>query len=217
MNSMELRAYANASLVFIFVLAFNLMANSLSFIVNLANSLIFTSILLIAITLFLGPISRLFPKKFRHDLLYRKPIGISGVLFAFAYFAILLIGIYKLDFQKMVEPINYYANIYLILGLLVLIGLVIISRPKSISEISFTRWKTLQGWGYVALIFLLLHFAFKDGFYHLSTYSGKTLILFGFLCLGAKLATIIFSLHKKHTDFEISTLKGHHEKHKKTK
>lgn len=209
MRTYDAKSYANTFLVFIFILAFGFFANKLGFWKNAANAALMTSIILVSATLFLGPLSRIFPKRFEHDLLYRKPLGIAGFFFSALYFLIMLIIIFRFDFMRFFDPLNYFANIYLFLGLITLLALYIISHPRTINEISFTRWKSVQGWGYAALIFLLVHFVFVDNSFFLRAYSGKTVLLFGVLAIAAKFVVIALDLRKKHSDLEISRIGGH--------
>ena len=209
MKTYDLRTYANSFLVFLFVLAHGFFSNDLGFWKNAAHAAIMASVLLISCTLFLGPLSRIFPKRFANSLIYRKPLGISGFALSFVYFAILFAIINRFEFMAFFNGPNYFSNIYFLLGLLTLIALYAISHPKEISQISFTRWKSLQVLGYAALAFLLLHFGTVDSGFFLNTYSGKTVLLFGILAIAAKIIAVALGFRKTHSEEEIRHITRH--------
>ncbi|GEM_PF-5293804 len=209
----EFRAYVNSFLMLAFFLTFNLLSkNGFGFWENTARSLLVSSIILISIVLILGPLSRFFPKKFSHDLLYRKPLGIAGSLFAIGYFLIAAFNTYKLDlfYQFSAQNPDFIAWIFWVLALLILIALSVMSLPYYIRRLGFANWKTLQIIGYSALVFMGLHLMLINQGYFLGTVSGKTVFALSVITLMLKAVAILSGATKRHSKFESETLTAEH-------
>ncbi|VVB99524.1 Uncharacterised protein [uncultured archaeon] len=209
----EFRAYVNSFLVLLFFLTFNLISgNGFGFWENTGRSLLVASMIMVSVALVLGPLSRVFPKKFSHDLLYRKPVAYAGTLFALLYFGIAAVGAYKLDFLFMFSAQNpdFLAWVFWVLGLAVLCGLAIASLPHYLERIGFGNWKSLQPIGYAALVFMLIHLSFLRSGYFLTTVSGKTVFLFGVVALLMKAIAVILGLGKRHSRHEVEVLMREH-------
>jgi DMSO/TMAO reductase YedYZ heme-binding membrane subunit len=208
MRTIDAKSYANSFLVFAILFSIGIYTNHLGFWKNAANASLMTAVSLISLVLFLGPLSRFFPNYFQHDLVYRKPMGIAGFVFTIIYSCILF-ALNGFDFYKLFSGANFLSSSYLALSLLTMFALWFISRPKSIQEMSFARWKSLQGWGYVAHAFLLLHFCFVDAYFFPKTITGKLIIFLSVLAMVSKIAVVLINLPKKHSVVEIAHLKKH--------
>ncbi len=209
----EFRAYVNSFLVLAFFLTFNLLSgNNLGFWENTGRALLITSATLISIVLILGPLSRFFPDKFRHDLLYRKPLGLAGSLFAVLYFLIAAFNMYKLDFFYLfsVQNPDFLAWVFWILALLILVMLSIMSLPYYIRRLGFGNWKTLQIIGYSALVFMAIHLMLVKQGYFMETVSGRTVFVLLVVTLALKAVVIIAGVTKRHTSFEAQALTREH-------
>ncbi len=209
----EFRAYVNSFLVLVFFLTFNLLSdNGFGFWENAGRSFLTTSIILISIVLLLGPLSRFFPKKFAHDLLYRKPLGLAGSLFAFLYFFIAVFNTYKLDifYQFSARNPDFFAWVFWALALAILAVLSVMSLPYYIKRLGFGNWKTLQVIGYSALVFMGIHMAMVSKGYYLATISGKTVLLLAVVALLSKAVAILLGATKRHSAFEEHTLTREH-------
>ena len=205
----EFRAYVNSIMLLLFFLAYNLLSgNSMGFWENLSRSLMVTSTALVTIALVLGPLSRFFPKKFTHDLLYRKPLAYSGAVMAFMYFLIALVAVYRLDILAVFSGQNpdFIPWIFWALAMLILAGLAVASLPYFLNSMGFSKWKMLQATGYYALLFMLLHISMLNAGFFLATISGKTILAFGFIAIGLKFLSILLAVQKKHSQKEIEIL-----------
>ena len=209
----EFRVYVNSLLVFLFFLTFNLLSgNKAGFWENAGRSLLITSLILVSIALLLGPLSRIFPKKFTHDLLYRKPLAYAGTIMVVLYLLEETLRVYRLDVIAMLSAPNPDSLpwVFCILGAFILLGLAFFSMPYYIRKLGFGNWKAMQPVGYAALVFMLFHIALvKSGFY-MSTISGKTVLAFGAAVLFMKAAVILAGVEKRHSQHEIKALQKEH-------
>ncbi len=209
----EFRAYVNSFLVLAFFLTFNLLSkNGFGFWENVARSCLIASTILISIVLLLGPLSRLFPKKFSHDLLYRKPLGLAGTLLALVYFLIVVFNTYRLDlgFQFSAANPDFFAWVFWALALIILLVLSVMSLPYYIRRLGFGNWKTLQIIGYSALVFMGLHLMAVNGGYFLGTISGRSVFALVVMTLIFKTLAILFGITKRHSKFESDVLTSEH-------
>ncbi|MCR4335379.1 MAG: ferric reductase-like transmembrane domain-containing protein [archaeon] len=208
MHSHEFRAYANSFLVFLFFLTFNIFTNDFLLLKNMSKASAVTATILIAITLLLGPLSRFFPKQFRYDLVYRKPLGLAGFGFAVIHATIVFFNTYNTDLFYIFSESNpnFIPVVYGTVALLILIALACTSAPKSIKNMGFEKWKTFQRTGYIALIFVILHFASLGNGYFLKSTIGKTVFALALIALVFKAISIILKKQKMHSSKEIEHL-----------
>lgn len=209
----EFRGYLNSFLVFLFFLTFNLLSkNGFGFWENAARSLLVSSAILVSIALLLGPLSRFFPQKFSHDLLYRKPLGIAGTIFAFLYFFIAAINTYHLDLLFMFSASNpdFLAWVFWVLTLIILGVLALASLPTNIKKLGFGNWKAMQVIGYAALLFMSLHLFFVHNNYFPTTISGKTVLSLALVTILMKALVVLLGAEKRHSSHEAEVLTTEH-------
>ena len=113
-----------------------------------------TSVVSIAFALSLGPVYRL-TAKFRSFLRMRRPLGITGVATAILHVLLTLCFIPKFNFA-------YYEahSGEVIVGMVAFAGflvLMVTSFRWALERLGRMKWKTLQKFGYVLLILVLLH------------------------------------------------------------
>lgn len=208
MKDVNFRAYLNSFMVFAFFLVFNLFSNDLSFWKNVSKAMAVASVVLIGITLLLGPLSRFFPNHFRHDLVYRKPLGLAGFAFGLLHGLVAFFNTYGGDllFTFSEANKNFLPAVYGTVALLILVALAITSTPGAIKKLGFANWKTLQRTGYIAMVFIILHFALLGNGYFLNSTFGKAVFIFGITVLVAKVIVIVLGMKKKHSKEEIKSL-----------
>ncbi|HZX33995.1 MAG TPA: ferric reductase-like transmembrane domain-containing protein [archaeon] len=204
----EFRSYINSFMVFAFFLAFNLLTNDLGLLKNVSKAAAVAGTILIAITLLLGPLSRFFPGHFRHDLIYRKPLGIAGFFFAAVHVVVAFFNSYNADIYYIFSESNpnFLPAVYGTVAFLILIALALTSTASAIKNMGFRKWKMLQRTGYIALALIMLHFATLGGGYFLKTNTGKTLLALGIIAIAAKILVLLLDIPKKHSKEEIKHL-----------
>ena len=114
---------------------------------------------IISLTFIVGPLSRMFPKKFAHFLVWRKFLGLFGFGLIALHILYSLIVIYKLN----VDSILFHnSNIQGFLAgfiALIIFGLMAItSTQKAVEKMGYSQWKKLQTTGYIALFLSIIHF-----------------------------------------------------------
>ena len=204
----ERRAVVLSALVFLLLFFINISSNTLPVLKNVSKASAVTATLLIAVTLFLGPLSRFFPGYFKHDLIYRKFLGLSGFFFALLHALAAFVGTYKADIFLVfsVANPNFYPAVFGAIGLLVLFALAATSTAHAIKKLTFNNWKFLQRLGYLSLVFVVLHFVFVGNGYFLKSVAGQALLVFSFMVVVAKLLAIAAGLPKEHSKEEIKHL-----------
>lgn len=114
---------------------------------------------LIAISLLIGPLSRMFPKWFASWLMHRKFIGIAGFASAVFHSVYSLLVIYGADVSKMILENPKWAGILSAMtALLIFIVMAITSNQNSVKKMGYKIWKAVQTFGYVGLALAALHF-----------------------------------------------------------
>ena len=204
MHAHELRAYANSMMVFLFYLTFHIFTNDFGLLKNISKASADAATILIAITLLLGPLSRFFSKHFRHDLIYRKPIGIAGVFFAVLHVIVAFVNTYNADLVYMYNPAspNFFAVIFCTLSILVLAISAVTSTKGAVKKLGFKKWKTLQRTAYIAILFGAIHFSLVGNGYFLRTTTGKALLGLVIIALAAKIVVILLNKKKTHSKLE---------------
>lgn len=152
--------------------------------VMLNKMLALEGLVFIVASLLLGPLSRLFPKKFSRFLVHRKALGLWGVLFAFLHGMLSFQLFYSFDFRALLsEPEGIgvvggaaalltkfwltfssgwvftkpgLLNGIIALALLLVIGLT--SNKWSEKKMGYKKWKALQRVSYAAVAVTLAHF-----------------------------------------------------------
>ena len=117
------------------------------------------AISLLAITLAVGPLSRLIPiLEFLKT--YRKVWGILSFVAALTHMSLIFIFYFQHNFGRFIDFGNpKYLNVLtgmIALGILLLVTLT--SNQKAINSMSPKTWKIIQSTSYLALVFALLHF-----------------------------------------------------------
>src|SRR3989344_8202265 len=117
------------------------------------------SISLLAITLAVGPLSRLIPI-LEFLKAYRKVWGILSFVAALTHMSLIFIFYFQYNFGRFIDFGNpKYLNVLtgmIALGILLLVTLT--SNQKAINSMSPKTWKIIQSTSYLALVFALLHF-----------------------------------------------------------
>lgn len=128
------------------------------------------SLVLVALSMIIGPLSRLFSKA-RRLLPWRRELGIYGVLLAFAHATIILIGWVELDLMRLIgfefhPQLQRYvmfqqgfglANIVGIFALLYAAVLALTSNDLSQRWLGSSVWKYVQQGTYVLWWLIVLH------------------------------------------------------------
>ncbi len=138
------------------VLSFQDAANSLK---ELNKVFALEAIGLISLVFLVGPLSRRWPHVFGWCLPFRKPLGITGFAFALAHGIYSLIVFYQLDFNRMFfQNPKVLGLLAAFFALLVFSLMVVTSTKEAVVRLRYKKWKALQTFGYVGLLFALLHF-----------------------------------------------------------
>jgi len=204
----QFKSYVNSILLFLIFLTYNIFSNDFVLLENINKASAVVATILIAITLLLGPLSRFFPKHFRHDLIYRKPLGLAGFGFGALHVIVTFFNTYNADLVYIFSEANpnFLPVVYGTVALLIIVALAITSKKKSIKNLGFVNWKTFQRTAYIALAFIMLHFAFVGEGYFLKSNIGKTVLVLGALAILLKIVTIALRKGKKHSRQEIEHL-----------
>ncbi|VAW00709.1 hypothetical protein MNBD_ALPHA07-1366 [hydrothermal vent metagenome] len=130
------------------------------------------SVVLVAMSMAIGPLSRLFPV-LRGALPFRRELGIYGVILALVHTAIILVGWVEWDFYRLfgfqLHPSGQYvmvqhgfalANIIGIIALLYSIVLAMSSSNWSQRLLGSSAWKFLQRGAYVLWMLIIIHTAY---------------------------------------------------------
>ncbi len=130
------------------------------------------SVVLVAMAMALGPLSRLFPV-LRGALPFRRELGIYGVTLALVHTAIILDGWVEWDFYRLfgfqLHPSGQYvmvqhgfalANIIGVVALLYSIVLALSSSNWSQRLLGSSAWKFLQRGAYVLWMLIVIHTAY---------------------------------------------------------
>ncbi len=114
---------------------------------------------LVSITFLLGPLSKLWPKRFTRFLSWRKFIGISGFAAALLHGIYSIIAIYDLSLDKMIfsNP-NAFGFVTAVIALAIFFVMTLTSTKKAMQQMGYEKWKKLQTTGYIALVLAILHF-----------------------------------------------------------
>ena len=117
------------------------------------------AIALISITFLLGPLSKIFPKKFAVFLSSRKTLGLTGFAFALLHAVYSTVFIYGLDLNKIFfnNP-KILGVISGIIALIIFFLMAITSTKQAVQRLGYKKWKQLQTTGYIALFFSIAHF-----------------------------------------------------------
>jgi len=142
------------------VVTFKDMANSLR---EINKVLALASIGLIAISLIIGPLSRMFPRHFAHLVPHRKFIGLTGFAFALFHSVYSALVIYGADINKMIfENPKMFGLISGLIALAIFLVMAITSNAQSVKKMGYDKWKAVQTFGYVGLALAALHFALLE-------------------------------------------------------
>ena len=127
------------------------------------------SISLLAITLAVGPFSKLIPP-LEFLKAYRKVWGILSFVAAFTHISLIFIFFFHFDLTRFIDFGNpRYPNILtglIALGILSLVTLT--SNQKALNLMHPKMWKAVQTTSYLALVFAMLHFyllSLEDGIF----------------------------------------------------
>lgn len=113
-----------------------------------------SSVVYIGISYLLGPIGA------KREL--RRPFGLLGFACASVHslISLILLTPYYYPSLYMGGKFTFYANLHLLFGVLATILFAAVaasSIPNIMQTTDSTRWRSIQRWGYIALIFVLLH------------------------------------------------------------
>ncbi|MAG18419.1 MAG: hypothetical protein CL944_03015 [Candidatus Diapherotrites archaeon] len=114
---------------------------------------------LIALAFLSGPLSRLWPKTCAWLLPTRKYVGIGGFILAALHSIYAIIIFYDLDLnQILLENPHALAIILGIIAILIFALITFTSTKKAVKQMGYSKWKTIQTTGYVALLLAVIHF-----------------------------------------------------------
>lgn len=117
------------------------------------------AISLLALTLIVGPLTRIFPV-LNFLKAYRKTWGILSFVAAFLHMSLVYIYFYKFNLGKFIDTSNpkYGGILSGILALVILLLVTLTSNQKAINSLTPRQWKAIQTTSYLALILAILHF-----------------------------------------------------------
>lgn len=131
------------------------------FIFNKAISL--TAVVLIGLSFFIGPMARLWTKKFAPFLYMRKYLGVLGFAVAAMHSVISLLLFspsYYPKFFAETGKLTMTGELSMLFGVLAIFifsGVAVTSMPSVEKQLHPKQWKFVQRLGYLAFIFTLLH------------------------------------------------------------
>lgn len=117
------------------------------------------SIVLIALTLLIGPLCRFLP--FVEPLkAHRKVWGLLGFFVGLAHGILIYIFYFKYDLARLFNPAGpkYYGLLAGLVALAILAVVTLTSNKAAITALSPKTWKKVQSASYLALIIAVLHF-----------------------------------------------------------
>lgn len=130
--------------------------DSLLSLINRSSAV--TSVILLAITLLIGPLSHFYTKYFEKHKDYRKKLGLLAVVYGLIH---IFITSYTWNLPKAISYTSSNRSA-IILGILVavlLLAISLTSNKKVFEHIKFPLWKAIQFTSYVVLALVILHFA----------------------------------------------------------
>lgn len=155
------------------------------------------SISLLALTLIVGPLSRIFPP-LEPLKEHRKIWGILSFLVALAHTGLVYIYFFKFNLLRFVDTSNPKYNGILsgLLALLILFIVTLTSNQKAINKLSPKIWKLVQTTSYLALILASLHFFLMEqvnGALVIKRLLGQITFWFAILAIALRVVVIFFS------------------------
>ncbi|MBI5047067.1 ferric reductase-like transmembrane domain-containing protein [Candidatus Micrarchaeota archaeon] len=116
------------------------------------------SIGLIAVVFLVGPLSKFFPKLFGKYLVYRKPVGLSGLALGLIHGIYSAAVFYNFSLDNVISAGKELPIAASIIGLGIFIIMGITSTKKAVEYFGYKNWKTIQTCGYIGLLLIILHF-----------------------------------------------------------
>ena len=180
------RSLVISVIVFLSIMAYFVLLRGRSFDLAFSNrALAIVSVFLLGFSFILGPLARFFPQLFVSKLEYRKPLGLWGYLFAIVHILLSLL---------IVNPEVYaQSRLSLVFGMLAIIIFSFVafsSQTKSINAFGFDRWQKIQRTGYLAYLFVILHFGLLEGGTFLTRQIGQVVLTFALLVLASRLVVV---------------------------
>ena len=114
---------------------------------------------LISIVFLLGPLSKIWPDKFRRFLYMRKTLGLTGFALAALHGIYSFATFYDLSLENaFFQNPKMWGIITAVLSLIIFLIMSLTSSKEAVVRLGYGRWKALQTFGYVGLLLALLHF-----------------------------------------------------------
>ncbi|MDO8427869.1 MAG: ferric reductase-like transmembrane domain-containing protein [Candidatus Diapherotrites archaeon] len=118
---------------------------------------------LLAITFLMGPLSRMFPKKFARFLVWRKFLGLFGFGLIALHVLYSVIFIYNLSLDQMIFNNPKLEGILAgVIAFVIFMLMALTSTQKSVEKMGYANWKKLQTTGYIALFLSAIHFVILE-------------------------------------------------------
>ncbi len=131
----------------------------------LFNSIALTGTILLGLSYILGPLARLWPKKWTSKLELRMPLGIIGVGFITLHAFLALIILNPAYYSKMfaesgkLNTLGELSILFGVIGFITFIIIAITSLPQIAENMGRAAWKKVQKLGFWILGLSTLHFA----------------------------------------------------------
>lgn len=169
------------------------------------------ALMLIATAFLIGSLSYFFSSVFTPIKHYRKYIGIWGFAVALAHTVLSFVFFYNTDIVYMFSSQNEHliAVYFGLTALFYFLLMTITSNTKAMQMLGSHKWKLLQTGGYVALLFVMLHFIFAEtnhGVFNIKRLLGRIIFIIGFFAIAARLLVVILQWFTKKQDENNSSL-----------
>ncbi len=170
-----------------------------------ANFLGLSGFVMIAVSLMLGPLMVIDPKRFASLIEARRSIGVAGFFFLLFHYLVVLTKYYSLDMEAIFrDPSKLFGSI----ALWIFSILALTSTDLAVKYLTPVKWKNLQRLIYIAFPFSFIHFILElddsyfsqkpldleNIFYHLPELFA---ILLGFVTIALQLAGFYIVRNKK--------------------
>jgi len=168
--------------------------DSLISLINRSSAV--TAVILLAITLLIGPLSHFYPKYFEKHKDYRKKLGLLTVVYGLIH---IFITSYTWNIPKAIAytSSNRSAIILGVLAAILLLAISLTSNKKVFENIKFPLWKAIQFTSYVVLALLIVHFALIKKSSFLFSPIGIFLLVLSTLAILARGLIVIKEIYRK--------------------
>lgn len=113
---------------------------------------------IIALVFIIGPLSKFRPLVFARYLVYRKPLGLMGFALVLIHSIYSAYVFYGFSIDKIIVNDKLLPFIAGLLSLFIFFLMAITSTESAVKKIGYKNWKALQTFGYIGLLFAVVHF-----------------------------------------------------------